>query len=88
MENGQKMSQLQTFKDWSQTSSQVASTRFEVLPIHKPNEGDMIVTFKNTGTYRYSAVPLEVWKKSLVTESIGKFINSDIKNKYPFTKLS
>lgn len=67
-------------KSWAGLSSQVVSTSYN-------EEGKYMIVQFNSGKYKYDGVPLEVWKQSLNTTSIGKFINSTIKPNYPYTKL-
>ena len=73
--------QKQLTKSWVGLSSQVMTTSYN------PETKVMRVTFNTSGTYAYSNVPEEVWNESLKATSIGKFINSYIKNKYDFKKL-
>jgi hypothetical protein len=40
------------------------------------------VTFKTNKTYRYSEVEEEVFKELIAAESLGKYLNANIKNKY------
>lgn len=47
----------------------------------------LFVTFKTGKTYRYDEVPLSVWEASLQAESIGKFLNTDIKGKYSYKAI-
>lgn len=47
----------------------------------------MFVTFKTGKTYSYDEVPAEVYEKSLQAESIGKFLNTDIKGKYSYKAI-
>lgn len=77
-----KVKPLQKFKDWTMQSSQIKTTEY-----NEETKG-MIVVFGNGGKYSYAGVSLDDWKLSLITTSIGKFINSTIKPKYPFTKLN
>lgn len=90
---------MQTSKDWQMLSSQVKTTEYKedfemLVPDEETKESKsvksnvMIVTFNNGGKYAYLDVPENIWKLSLVTTSIGKFINSSIKGKYEFKKLS
>lgn len=47
----------------------------------------MFVQFKNGSSYMYSDVPVEIAKKSIDVDSIGKFISKDIVGKYVSKKL-
>jgi len=49
---------------------------------------EMDVLFIVGKKYRYSDVPKHVFENALAAESIGKFINSEIKNKYQYTLIS
>jgi hypothetical protein len=48
---------------------------------------EMEVLFMVNKRYVYYGVSLEVWKQATSAESIGKFINSEIKWKYLFKLL-
>lgn len=58
-------------------SSNIASAR-----------SDLVVQFKNGGTYRYINVPLPVQEQFFAAESHGKFLNAEIKPHYEFEKLT
>lgn len=75
-------SKIQKFKSWITLSSQVKTTSYN------EEEKWMIVEFANGGRYRYEGVPLDTWKLSLITTSIGKFINTTIKPNYEVKKLN
>ena len=45
------------------------------------------VTYLNDKVYAYHEVPEEVWQRALTAESIGKFLNSDIKGKFSYTQV-
>lgn len=57
-----------------------SSTIVEV-EYHK-EEKNLDVTFKTNKTYRYSEVEEEVFKELIAAESLGKYLNANIKNKY------
>lgn len=46
----------------------------------------MRVVFKTGATYDYFNVPKDVYERAEQAESIGKFINSEIKGKYEYKK--
>ena len=46
------------------------------------------IKFKNGGIYKYDNVPVDVYESLTTAASSGKFLNSAIKGKYAFTKLS
>lgn len=48
---------------------------------------DLDVEFKHGATYRYKDVPRHVFYDFLHAESKGKFLNSEIKGNYSFSKL-
>lgn len=50
-------------------------------------DGNMEVLFLTGKKYRYHTVPKEIWEKALAAESIGKFLNSEIKGKYTYTQI-
>ena len=45
------------------------------------------VEFTNGSVYRYSGVPDQVYRDLLKANSIGKFFNINIKNKFSFEKV-
>ncbi len=45
------------------------------------------VEFHGGGVYQYSDVPPGVWRELMASNSKGQFLNSQIKNAYPFRKL-
>lgn len=47
----------------------------------------MQVTFTSGMTYQYFDVPVNVWDAALLADSIGGFINSNIKGKYKYAKV-
>jgi hypothetical protein len=73
---------MQVFKSWIGLSKQVNTTEYS------ESKKTMIVEFAKGDKYEYSKVPVEVWLKSLDTESIGRFINTDIKPFYSDVKLT
>lgn len=46
------------------------------------------VTFNNGAIYEYYKFPWEKFAKFRISESQGKFLNSDINGKYEFKKIS
>lgn len=48
----------------------------------------LIVTFNNGMKYQYEDVPHQIYTKFRMSESQGKFFNSDISKKYKFKKVS
>lgn len=72
-------------------SSNISGIRYD--PIKNPDKaieiGNLTVTFKNGSQYLYENVPLEVTRKIVSAESIGKAFNELIKadNRYKFSRL-
>lgn len=48
---------------------------------------DLFVRFKNGGLYKYRGVPRSVFERMLKAESVGKFLNAEVKPHYQFTKM-
>lgn len=46
------------------------------------------VVFHRGDEYVYSSVPYEVYASLLLAESVGSFFAKEIKNKYPFEKMT
>jgi hypothetical protein len=62
-------------------SSQIASIGYD------RDEAELYVTFNSGSTYVYMAVPSLVFAAMQKADSIGKFLNSQIKGTYEFRKL-
>jgi hypothetical protein len=45
----------------------------------------MDIEFNSGQVYRYQAVPIELYKELLKAESIGKFLNENIKGTYDYS---
>jgi hypothetical protein len=61
-------------------SSNIAAVEYEA--------GVIFVTFKNRSRYSYEGVPEKLYEELVKAESVGKFFNTNIKNVYPFKKVS
>lgn len=48
---------------------------------------ELYVIYNGDNCYKYENVPKEVYDKLLLSESKGKFMNSEVKNKYNYKKL-
>jgi len=46
------------------------------------------VDFRNGSTYRYLRVPRTVWIEFMEAPLLGKFLNTQIKGKYDFHRIS
>ena len=46
------------------------------------------VTFRAGGVYHYMNVPVHVYQKFIQAESQGTFFNREIKDAYPYIKIS
>lgn len=64
------------------TSSTVKAIYYE------PTTQDMTVVFTTNKSYNYAGVPESVWKAALDAESIGSFISTYIKGKYPYKLIN
>lgn len=49
---------------------------------YNKKEQNLDVTFKTNKTYRYFEVEEEVFNAFIAAESLGKYLNANIKNKY------
>lgn len=47
----------------------------------------MQVTFTSGSTYQYYGVPAETWDAAVLADSIGGFINTNIKGKFKYAKV-
>lgn len=61
-------------------SSQVRSVGYDAVA------ADLYVTFNSGATYAYHGVPSSVYAALLNTDSIGRFINTNIKPSYAYTR--
>lgn len=55
---------------------------------YNPTTKSVRVIFKSGVDYSYKNVPEAVWKEALKAESVGKFVNAELKGKYESEKLS
>lgn len=52
-----------------------------------PDTKTLAITYHGGATYHYKNVPAETAAKIEKTESVGKFVNSEIKGKYDFERI-
>lgn len=69
---------METTKSFT-NSSQVSLIEYK--------DGNLEVLFLTGKKYRYHTVPKEIWQRALAAESIGKFLNSEIKGKYTYAQI-
>ena len=51
------------------------------------DDNQIFVQFKGGGIYKYNKTDLDVFNEMKKSESVGKFLNTKIKNVYEFNKL-
>jgi len=51
------------------------------------SEGKLTVTFTGNKKYEYLEVPQSIYDKAIAADSIGKFIASEVKNKYKYNRI-
>ena len=54
---------------------------------YSSDHNTLIVVFKNGGKYMYANVPEDVFGAFILSASRGKFLNTQIKNKFLFEKI-
>lgn len=54
---------------------------------YNPEKSELLVEFSSGAQYRYLAVEQGVYESLLSAESVGKFLNSNIKDQYEFQKI-
>lgn len=47
----------------------------------------LTVTFTGNKKYQYLEVPQSIYDRAIIAESIGKFLNSEVKGKFEFKKI-
>lgn len=52
-----------------------------------PETSELLVEFSSGAQYRYLAVEKGVYESLLAAESVGKFLNANIKEQYEFQKI-
>lgn len=60
----------------------------QVKKVGMTDAGDLLVTFTKGTEYIYKAVPDQVYEEMLKAESIGKFLNSNIKGKFEYVQVN
>lgn len=63
------------------SSSNIASIGYEESSL------TLEIEFLKSGVYEYSDIPPHVYTELITAPSIGIYFNTNIKNKYPTTKL-
>lgn len=46
------------------------------------------VEFKNGGIYRYAGISAELWNQLRLAESIGRFFQDHVRDRFPTTRVS
>lgn len=59
-----------------------------VAKIGHASPATLFVEFKNGGVYAYNGVDEPLFDRLRRADSIGKFLNSEIKGKFPFVKVN
>ena len=54
---------------------------------YDPDSETLEVEFTKSGVYQYFNLPLFIYERLMIADSIGKFFNAEIKNAYPCSKL-
>lgn len=75
------MAGIPILKEWPE-SKNVVSTMYNLVT------EELTVEYKSKRIYRYKKVPLLTWKQLLGTDSIGRFLNTDVVTRYEFTEVT
>ena len=70
------------------SSSNLASAEFREADEAKGTPSVLTIQFKNGTVYEYDAVPRPTYEALLEAPSPGKFLNSEIKNRFGFRKTA
>ena len=62
-------------------SASIASVGYD------PQSCTLEVVFRNSGVYRYFDVPLHVYARLLAADSVGTFVNKEVKANYRFARM-
>jgi hypothetical protein len=54
---------------------------------YDPDDNSLEVEFTGGRIYRYFLVPHEVYVEMLASDSIGRFVNAEIRNRYPYRQV-
>ena len=67
----------------------------KMYPVYSSNllaigyeDGRLIVLFNSGQVYSYSPVPAQVYKDFFTKESVGSFFTREIRDRYPFERLT
>ena len=77
---------LPTDQNWREPDKQVDSSAIAEIG-YNADAGDLYVTFNSGRRYVYSGVSPQRYRAFATAESKGKYLNSAIKNVYPYRKL-
>lgn len=75
---------MENSQNWSMESN--TSTRILKI-IYFTNDKTLVVTFKSGATYEYLEVPHTVASGFMETNSIGKYFDAHIRNKYNYRRV-
>lgn len=54
---------------------------------YREDQKELEVLFTSGGRYIYLEVPKEIWDRAIQAESIGKFLNTEVKGKFLYKKI-
>lgn len=59
----------------------------QIKKVGMTESGDLFVTFSKGTEYLYKNVPNEIYEDLVKAESVGKFLNMNVKGKYEYVQL-
>ena len=65
----------------------VESSAIEAVGYRGPAK-ELTVTYAGGATYAYAGVPASLWRALLASDSKGRFVNLEIKPRFPARRLS
>lgn len=71
-----------------ETSKKFTDSKTISEAVYFPSESELLITFKTGKQYMYYKVPKEIWTGMMNAESIGKFVNDNIKGTYQYKLIN
>ena len=69
-------------------SKRVPVSSSMIKEIEKTKDGSLIVVFNTGSVYKYHNIPKNIESSMLNSDSIGKYFNANIKNRYEHEKVA
>jgi len=82
--------------DWASARTVATAVRIERQPVESSSVASvgydvatstLEVAYRKSGVYRYFGVPSQTYARVLAAESVGRLINEEVRDIYPYTRM-